>query len=94
MPKKPKWRAPRRRPRDRGEENAERDRRMDSAARGLLAGRSLDQLTADLHDRTLLLEEADRIAQLDPSPANLSRYRDARAQVDTVRRALQMAGSA
>lgn len=93
MPKKPKRRPIRRRPQDRSEEiNAQR-RWLDATARGMLDGRSPDQLRSELHDRELLLLEADRAAQLDPSPANLAGYRAARAQVEAARRAVELASS-
>jgi hypothetical protein len=59
----------------------------------MMDGRSPDQLRSELHDRELLLMEADRAAQLDPSPTNLASYRAARSQVEAARRAVEMAGS-
>jgi hypothetical protein len=59
----------------------------------MMDGRSADQLRSDLHDRELLLMEADRLAQLDPSPVNLASYRAARTQVEAARRAVELAGS-
>jgi hypothetical protein len=38
----------------------------------------------------MLLFEADRAAQLDPSPENLSRYRTANADFEAVRAALTL----
>jgi hypothetical protein len=94
MPKKSKRRPIRRHPQDRTEEiNAQR-RWLDMTARGLMDGRSPDQLRSELHDRELLLMEADRLAQLDPSPANLASFRAARSQVEAARRAVEMASSA
>lgn len=94
MPKKPKRRPIRRRPQDRTEEvNAQR-RWIDNTARGLMDGRSPDQLRSDLHDRELLLLEADRAAQMDPSPVNLANFRAARSQVEAARRAVEMASTA
>jgi hypothetical protein len=63
---------------------------MDGAARTLLASRTPDQLRSELYDRELLLEEADRAAQLDPNPANLARFRSARTQVDVAKRAIEL----
>ena len=60
----------------------------------MMNGRSADQLRSDLHDRELLLMEADRAAQMDPSPVNLANYRAARSQVDAAKRAVELAGSA
>jgi hypothetical protein len=94
MPKKAKRRPIRRRPQDRTEEIAAQKRWLDNTARGLLDGRSPDQLRSDLHDRELLLMEADRAAQMDPSPVNLANYRAARSQVEAARRAVEMASSA
>jgi hypothetical protein len=37
-----------------------------------------------------MLEEADRMAQLDPNPDNLRRFRAARAERDAFSRALQL----
>jgi hypothetical protein len=94
VPKKPKRRPIRRRPQDRTEEvNAQR-RWIDNTARGLMDGRSPDQLRSDLHDRELLLLEADRAAQMDPSPVNLANFRAARSQVEAARRAVEMASTA
>jgi hypothetical protein len=65
-------------------------RAMDGAARTLLQGRSPEQLRSELYDRELLLQEADQAAQLDPSPANLARFRSARTQVDVAKRAIEI----
>jgi hypothetical protein len=72
--------------------NAQR-RWIDNTARGLMDGRSPDQLRSDLHDRELLLLEADRAAQMDPSPVNLANFRAARSQVEAARRAVEMAST-
>jgi hypothetical protein len=93
VPKKPKRRPVRRRPQDKTEDIAAQRRWLDNAARGLLDGRSTDQLRSDLHDRELLLMEADRAAQMDPSPVNLANYRAARSQVEAARRAVEMAAT-
>ena len=93
MAKKPKRRPIRRRPEDRTEEIAAQRRWLDNTARNLADGRSPDQLRSELHDRELLLLEADRAAQLDPSPVNLAQYRAARTQVEAARRAVEMATS-
>ena len=94
MPRKPKRRPIRRRPEDRTEEIAAQRRWLDATARNMMDGRSADQLRSELHDRELLLVEADRAAQLDPSPVNLAQYRAARSQVEAARRAVEMANSA
>ena len=93
MPKKPR-RRPVRRPQDRTEELTAQNRWMDNLARGMLDGKTVEQLRSDLHDRELLLQEADRAAQLDPSGPNLAQYRAARSQVEAARRAVAMASSA
>ncbi len=66
---------------------------LDNTARGLMDGRSTDQLRSELHDRELILMEADRAAQLDPSPVNLANYRAARSQVDAARRAVELSAT-
>jgi hypothetical protein len=93
MPRKQRRRPPPRRTRNTGEDAVERERRAEAAARTLLADTSPEQLRSQLLDRELLLDEADRAAQLDPNPMNLARYRAARAQVETVRRALNLMGA-
>src|SRR3954465_5640765 len=70
----------RRRPQDRTEYLAGIQRAMDGAPRSVLVGRSAEQGRSELYDRELLLEEADRAAQLDPNPATLARFRAAKAQ--------------
>jgi hypothetical protein len=94
MPKKPRRRPIRRRPEDRTEEIAAQRRWLDATARNLLDGRSPDQLRSELHDRELLLMEADRAAQLDPSSYNLAQFRAARSQVEAAKRAVELASSA
>jgi hypothetical protein len=94
VPKKPKRRPIRRRPQDRTEEITAQRRWVDNIARDMMNGRSPDQLRSELHDRELLLMEADRAAQMDPSPVNLANYRAARSQVDAARRAVELAASA
>jgi len=93
MPKKARRRPIRRRPQDRTEEITAQRRWIDITARGLMDGRSPDQLRSDLHDRELLLMEADRAAQMDPSSVNLANYRAARSQVEAARRAVDLASS-
>jgi hypothetical protein len=94
VPKKPKRRPIRRRPQDRTEEINNQRRWIDNTARGLMDGRSADQLRSELHDRELILMEADRAAQMDPSPVNLANYRAARSQVEAARRAVELAVTA
>jgi hypothetical protein len=94
MPKKPKRRPIRRRPEDKTEEIAAQRRWLDNTARNMIDGRSPDQLRSELHDRELILMEADRAAQMDPSSYNLAQYRAARSQVEAAKRAVEMAMSA
>src|SRR3954465_9660681 len=75
VPKKPKRRPIRRRPQDRTEEITAQRRWIDNIARDMMNGRSPDQLRSELHDRELILMDADRAAQMDPSPVNLAQYR-------------------
>ena len=91
MPKKGKRRPLKRRPRDRSEEAADQQRWTDAAARNLVGSRTPDQLRSELADRELLLDEADRAAQMDPNPGNLARYRAARSELEAARRAVQIA---
>jgi hypothetical protein len=91
MPNRSRRRPPPRRQRGQRPENDIQDRAVDAAARSLLSTRDAGQLRSELHDRELLLAEADQLAQTDPSPVNLARYREARSMVDVARKALQMA---
>ena len=94
VPKRPKRRPVRRRPQDRTEELTAQNRYMDNVARGMIDGKTVDQLRSELHDRELILLEADRAAQMDPSGMNLAQYRAARSQVEAARRAVAMAANA
>ncbi|MCC7370997.1 MAG: hypothetical protein IT306_21465 [Chloroflexi bacterium] len=67
---------------------------LDSMARSMMGGKSAEQLRSELYDRELLLAEADRAAQLDPSGQNLAQFRAARTQVDAARRAVELAANA
>ena len=77
-------------PQQRTEDAAQDQQRLDAAARSLLASYSPEQLGAVFREREFLLAEADRLAQFDPNPGNLSRYRFARAQFDAARVALDI----
>lgn len=91
MASRGKRRPIRRRPQQRTEDAADVQRSLDMAARNVLrVVTSPAQLESELHDRELMLEEADRLAQLDPSPDNLRRFRAARAERDAFSRALQL----
>jgi hypothetical protein len=77
-------------PQQRTDDAAYRQRRVEAAAQALLSTRSPEQLKSELADREMLLFEADRAAQLDPSPENLSRYRTANADFEAVQAALTL----
>ena len=94
MPKKQRRRPVRRRRPDNDGDAADNLRRMDAAAQTLVRSASPDQLRSELSDRELLLDEADRAAQLEPNASNLARYRAARSQRDVARRAVQLADDA
>lgn len=80
------------RPQQQTEDAAHKQHRIEAAAQTLLATRSADQLSQELTVRERLLDEADRIAQLEPNPVNLSRYRFARSQYEEAQVALQLSG--
>jgi hypothetical protein len=90
MARKSKRRPIRRAPQDRTEQLIAQQRRLDVAAHGLLNGRSVEQLRSELHDRELLLAEADQAAQVNPGPGTLANYRLARSQVEAAQRALEL----
>jgi len=78
------------RPQQNTEDAGEQRRAVEGAARALLANTTPEQLRQEVAEREDMLAEADRIAQLDPNPANLSRYRFASSQVAAARAALQI----
>ncbi|MCC7105684.1 MAG: hypothetical protein IT307_11110 [Chloroflexi bacterium] len=88
-------RRPFRRPttQQRADDSAYKRQQLESAAHVLLATRSPEQLRVEVSEREWQLAEADRIAQLDPSPANLTRYRSAQSQYEAARIAMQRLGS-
>jgi len=91
MAKKKKRRQFRRpRPQQRSEDANESRRRLEVAAESLLTTRTAEQLSRELSEREWLLAEADRAAQLEPSPANLSRYRFAQSQYETAQAAVRI----
>jgi hypothetical protein len=95
MGRKPQRRTFRRpSPQQRNEDTAREQQRLDSAAQSLVATTTTEELRAVLQEREWLLTEADRAAQLDPNPANLSRYRYARTQYNVARAALELADRA
>jgi hypothetical protein len=94
MAKKAKRRPFRRwKPQQRTEDAALERGRMEAAAESLLATRTPEQLKQELSERQWLLDEADRAAQLEPNPANLSRYRLARSQYNTAQVAMELLAS-
>jgi hypothetical protein len=91
MPRKTKRRPFRAaRPQQRTEDTAQRQRQLESAAQSLLNSRSPAQLQSELVDRETLLAEADQAAQMDPSPANLARYRAARSEHEAAQLAVEI----
>jgi hypothetical protein len=91
MGKKPRRRTYRRpSPQQRSEDTAREEQRLNAAAQSLLSTTGAEELQAELQRREWLLAEADRAAQFDPNPANLSRYRFARSQFDVARAALAL----
>src|SRR6266516_4687119 len=88
-------RRPFRRPtqQQRTEDTAHKQRRLEAAAQSLLETRTPEQLNREVAEREYLLAEADRVAQLDPNPANLSNYRFARSQFEAAQTALQLSNS-
>ena len=87
-------RRPFRRPiQQRTEDTAHQQRRLEAAAQSLLETRTPEQLMREVAERESLLAEADRVAQLDPNPANLSNYRFARSQFEAAQAALQISNS-
>src|SRR5262245_32485289 len=69
----------------------ERQDRIDVAARQLLGPHTPAEPHARLADCATLLEEADQAGSLDPSPVNLARYRQARAEWEVAQRAVELA---
>jgi hypothetical protein len=91
MARKAKRRVFRRpRPQQRTEDAAQKLQRLEAAASSLLSVMDDRQLGDELSAREWDLAEADRIAQLDPNPINLSRYRQALSQYDAARHAVKM----
>jgi hypothetical protein len=92
LARKPKRRVFRRpRPQERKEDAAQKQQRLEAAAGSLLGVMDDRQLGEELTAREWELAEADRIAQLDPNPVNLSRYRQALSQRDAARYAVKLA---
>ena len=91
MARKTKRRTFRRpRPQQRAEDQAQKRQAVESAARALLARSGPDSVPQVLADCELLLEEADRVAQLEPNPMNLARYRAAQNDLQAARAAMAL----
>ena len=80
-------------PQQRTEDAARKQTRLQAAAQSLLSTRSPEQIRQEVATREWELEEADRLAQLEPNPANLSRYRFAREQHEVAVTAMRLAAS-
>lgn len=78
-------------PQQRAEETARDQQRLRNAARDLAGAMSADQLTAELAVREWRLQEADRVAQLEPGPGTLAHFRASRFECEAARAALAMA---
>jgi hypothetical protein len=78
-------------PQQRTEDAARKQTRLQSAAQSLLSTRSAEQIKQEVAAREWDLAEADRLAQLEPNPANLSRYRFALEQHEVAVAALRIA---
>lgn len=81
------------RPQQRAEDTAFKQQRLEAAAQSLMGTRTVEQLRQELSEREWLLAEADRVAQLDPNPNNLFRYRSARSEYEAARLAVQRLSS-
>jgi hypothetical protein len=80
-------------PQQRTEDAARKQTRLQSAAQSLLSSRSPEQIKQEVAAREWELEEADRLAQLEPNPANLSRYRFALEQHEVAVTALKISST-
>jgi hypothetical protein len=78
-------------PQQRSEEVARDQARLRSAARDLVGSMTDEQLSGELAVREWRLEEADRLAQLEPGPGTLARYRASRFECEAARAAVEMA---
>lgn len=72
---------------------SERQERIEVAARQLVGQHTPAELHARLADCATLLEQADQAGSLNPSPINLARYRQARAEWEVAQRAVELAAS-
>ena len=78
-------------PQQRNEEAARDQQRLNTAARDLAGMMNAEQLSGELAVREWRLEEADRMAQLEPGPGTLARYRASRFECDAARAAVELA---
>lgn len=80
MPK-PKRRTYRKfRPNRPTEDNGREQQEIERAARALAATLGPSDLESECANRAVRLDEADRAAQMDPSPANLASFRHAQRE--------------
>jgi hypothetical protein len=77
-------------PQQRTEDAARKQTRLQAAAQSLLSTRTPEQLRQEVSAREWDLGEADRLAQLEPNPANLSRYRFALEQHEVALAAMRL----
>ena len=77
-------------PQQRNEEAARDQQRLRSAARDLAGSMTDEQLTGELAMREWRLEEADRMAQMEPGPGTLARYRASRFECEAARAAVEL----
>ena len=78
-------------PQQRNEESARDQQRLRTAARDLVGAMSTEQLSGELAIREWRLQETDRMAQLEPGPGTLARYRASRFECEAARAAIEIA---
>lgn len=78
-------------PQQRNEEAARDQQRLRAAARDLAGSMTDAQLSGELAVREWRLDEADRLAQLEPGPGTLARYRTCRFECEAARAAVALA---
>ena len=92
MARKARRYIPPRRPAARARQDpSEQHERLDVAARQLIGQHTPAELDTRLTECAALLEQADQAGSLSPSPVNLARYRQARADWEVARRAVELA---
>jgi hypothetical protein len=75
-------------------DDAERQGRIDSAARLLANQHSLDELRGLVAHRTMIFEQADQAGTFDPGPGSLARFHSARTELEVAQRAVELASGA